>query len=51
MWLERANIIEKGEDCYAMKLELANVAGLWNGQNFVFFRCDDIGKLEDNVNY
>jgi hypothetical protein len=51
MWLERANIIEKGEDGYAMKLDLANVAGLWNGQNFVFFRCDDIGKLEDNVNY
>jgi hypothetical protein len=43
-WLER-NEITNEEDCFAIKLNQAEVAGFWNGKNFVFFRLDDVGKL------
>ena len=43
-WLERSEIKNEG-DCFAIKLNQAEVAGLWNGENFVFFRLDDVGKL------
>jgi CMP-N-acetylneuraminic acid synthetase len=31
---------------YAMKLGSAEVAGVWNGEHFQFFRLDDVGKLK-----
>ena len=44
MWVER-NEITSAEDCYAMSYKGAEVAALWEGSKFVFFRMDDIGKL------
>jgi len=43
-WLKRSDITNE-KDCFAIKLNQAEVAGFWNGENFVFFRLDDIGKL------
>lgn len=44
IWLKRSEI-EKEEDCFAIKYKQAEVAGIWKGDNFVFFRLDDVGKL------
>ena len=43
-WAER-NEITTLDDCYAMSFEGAEVAALWDGGKFVFFRMDDVGKL------
>ena len=43
-WLKRSEI-KNEEDCFALKLNQAEVAGFWNGNNFIFFRLDDVGKL------
>jgi len=44
-WMKRRKI-KNEEECYAMSLFGAKVAGLWNGENFLFFKFDDIGQLE-----
>ena len=43
-WIKRSEIKNEG-DCFAIKFYQAEVAGFWNGENFVFFRLDDVGKL------
>lgn len=43
-WLSRSGL-EDDSDCYAFRFKNAEVAGKWNGEHFVLFRLDDVGKL------
>ena len=43
-WLKESEV-DNEENCFAMRFNQAEVAGSWNGKNFVFFRLDDVGKL------
>lgn len=46
-WIKRSEIKNDG-NCFAIKFNQAEVAGYWNGENFVFFRFDNVGKLGIN---
>ena len=43
-WLGRVGL-EDDRDCYAFRFKCAEVAGKWNGERFILFRLDDVGKL------
>ncbi|WP_411846647.1 hypothetical protein AAFN60_03450 [Roseibacillus persicicus] len=42
-WAERWKL-EPG-NCWALGYEGAETAFIWNGESFLIFRCDDVGKL------
>ena len=43
--LKRAQL-NSDDECYGIRYNEAEVAGKWNGKNFIFFRLDDVGKLK-----
>ncbi len=43
-WIER-NEVTNPAACYGLGYKNAEVAAMWDGSQFIFFRLDDVGKL------
>ena len=43
-WMER-NEVANPDACYGLGYNNAEVAAIWDGTRFTFFRLDDVGKL------
>lgn len=43
-WMKR-NEVTYAEACYGLGYKNAEVAAIWDGDKFTFFRLDDVGKL------